>query len=80
MYCIQVSVEILDDDSKVKPGHDITLAIDAEEGSCVCFSIVDSSLHIIKPDYFLTQDEVSVSATTLQLMNAINLYYVILEY
>lgn len=42
------------------PGDPVTLHVRGEKGSCVCVATVDKSLYLLKPDFQLSPDKVSV--------------------
>ena len=54
----QMSIELSDPDAM--PGEDIKLHVRTRPGSCVCLGAVDKSVHLLKPDYMLSKQQVGV--------------------
>lgn len=42
----------------MQPGKEVHVRVDASKDSCVCVALVDKSVHLLKPGYFLGIDKV----------------------
>uniref|UniRef100_A0A670K9B6 C3 and PZP like alpha-2-macroglobulin domain containing 8 n=1 Tax=Podarcis muralis TaxID=64176 RepID=A0A670K9B6_PODMU len=44
--------------NETRPGDTLTLKVSAAKGSCVCLAAVDKSVHLLKPGFQLTTDQI----------------------
>ena len=51
-------VTITSSRSSASPGSDVTVGLRGNKGSCACLALVDSSVHLMRPDYFLSAEKV----------------------
>ena len=56
IFVFQVSIEL--SEREMLPGDHVTVHVNTRPDSCVCIGGVDKSVHLIRPGYQLSQEEV----------------------